>query len=252
MGLALFSSSKNWTTGLENLVNAAPVDASIQARGIQLASHCICYDVRSTQSEIGHDIESIHHLFLSGGLANAAWEFVGRKFGISVQAASSARNAALFDDISPSIQKLTHRVSWWLQFVQNKSFSSLPVPTPMAAHSSSGQPSSRVFLSSATPPLQGVPSTRPSCEQAIILAVVKWLRPPPGWEKINIDGLALGNPGPSSGGGICRDENGAFLFAFHEGYGSGSNVHAEIRAIHDGLLLCFSKGLKNIIVESDS
>ncbi|XP_058076431.1 uncharacterized protein LOC131225019 [Magnolia sinica] len=163
-----------------------------------------------------------------------------------------ARNAALFDDIRPSIQKLTHRISWWLEFIQARSLSSSPVPPPTTAHSSSHQPTSRVFPSPTTPLLQGLPSIHPSREQASISAVVKWLQPPPGWTNINVDGLALGNPGPFGGGGICRDENGAFLFAFHEGYSLGSNVHAELRAIHDGLLLCFSKGLKNIILELDS
>ncbi|XP_058075296.1 uncharacterized protein LOC131223778 [Magnolia sinica] len=46
---------------------------------------------------------------------------------------------------------------------------------------------------------------------------------------------ARGNLGPSGGRGICRNEVGDFIFGFSAGYGPGSNVFAELRAIHDGL-----------------
>ncbi|XP_058082471.1 uncharacterized protein LOC131230583 [Magnolia sinica] len=62
----------------------------------------------------------------------------------------------------------------------------------------------------------------------------------------------MGNPGPSGGGGICRNDNGTFLFGFSMGYGVGSNNMAKLRTIHDGMLICLEKGFDRVIVESDS
>ncbi|XP_058071227.1 protein TIC 55, chloroplastic-like [Magnolia sinica] len=62
----------------------------------------------------------------------------------------------------------------------------------------------------------------------------------------------MGNLGPSGGGGICRNENDTFLFGFSAGYGVGSNNMAELRAIHDGMLLCLGRGLDRVIVASES
>ncbi|XP_058111267.1 uncharacterized protein LOC131254291 [Magnolia sinica] len=62
----------------------------------------------------------------------------------------------------------------------------------------------------------------------------------------------MASPSLEGRGGSCKDEKGVFLFGFHEGYGLMSNTGAEIRAVHDGLLLCISKELVKIIVESNS
>ncbi|XP_058080751.1 uncharacterized protein LOC131228933 [Magnolia sinica] len=84
------------------------------------------------------------------------------------------------------------------------------------------------------------------------LIVVRWQIPPTGWNKLNVDGSTIENPGPSGGGGLCRNDRGDFISGFLAGYGPGSNVYAKLRAIHDGLTHCVTLGLQNIIVESDS
>ena len=40
------------------------------------------------------------------------------------------------------------------------------------------------------------------------LIMVRWNEPSSGWYKLNTDGLALGNLGRASGGGLIRDSNG--------------------------------------------
>ncbi|XP_058089366.1 LRR receptor-like serine/threonine-protein kinase EFR [Magnolia sinica] len=50
------------------------------------------------------------------------------------------------------------------------------------------------------------------------------------------------NPGLLGGGGICRNNNDAFIFGFSVAYGVGSNNLAELHAIHDGMVLCLEKG----------
>ncbi|XP_058089091.1 uncharacterized protein LOC131236018 [Magnolia sinica] len=82
--------------------------------------------------------------------------------------------------------------------------------------------------------------------------LVKWSHPTLGLMKLNVDGSAKGNPGFSGGGGICRKEDGSFIFAFSAGYGYGTNNSAELRAIYDGLELCLLKGINRIMVELDS
>ncbi|XP_058106475.1 uncharacterized protein LOC131249721 [Magnolia sinica] len=82
--------------------------------------------------------------------------------------------------------------------------------------------------------------------------VVRRIPPPAGWYKLNTDESALGNPHPSGGGGICRNESRELIFAFSRGYGVGPNNAAELRAISDGLSLCTSSGLKAVEVETDS
>ncbi|XP_058082439.1 uncharacterized protein LOC131230550 [Magnolia sinica] len=84
------------------------------------------------------------------------------------------------------------------------------------------------------------------------VVVVVWNRLDRGWVKLNVDGSALHNPGPSRGGGICRKDNGDVLFAFHRGFGVGSNDKAELMTVFKGLSICISLGLWNVVVESDS
>ncbi|XP_075507656.1 uncharacterized protein LOC142544497 [Primulina tabacum] len=63
------------------------------------------------------------------------------------------------------------------------------------------------------------------------LAIVRWLCPPPGCFKLNIDGSSRGNPGESSVGGIVRDFYGRVLLSFSEFIGVGTNVWAELWAV---------------------
>ncbi|XP_058068314.1 uncharacterized protein LOC131217411 [Magnolia sinica] len=84
------------------------------------------------------------------------------------------------------------------------------------------------------------------------LFVVKWSRPFRGWVKVNVDGSSRGNPGPSGGGGLGRDSNGNFLFAFKLGYGRGFNTRAELRAILNGIELCAQMGYSRVEIASDS
>ncbi|XP_058079899.1 uncharacterized protein LOC131228085 [Magnolia sinica] len=77
-------------------------------------------------------------------------------------------------------------------------------------------------------------------------------RPSRGWLKLNVDRSARGNPGEGGGGGICRDEHGSLIFAFHNKYGLVSNTVAEAQAMVDGIEICKDMELSNIEVETDS
>ncbi|XP_058101122.1 uncharacterized protein LOC131245580 [Magnolia sinica] len=135
------------------------------------------------------------------------------------------RNAALFDGTSPLIPRLINKIKWWLHYIQSGGLSPSSFP-PGSLFSVN-----RISSSRAHPGFS--PLFRPDPTTPF---------PAP----------ASGNPGPSGSGGTCKDDKGVFLFAFLECYRTSSNVHAELRAIHDGILRCLSRGLKKIIVESDS
>ncbi|KAL6510625.1 hypothetical protein OROHE_021242 [Orobanche hederae] len=84
------------------------------------------------------------------------------------------------------------------------------------------------------------------------VSLVRWLKPPIGWFKLNTDGAVKGNPGLGAAGGIVRDHTGASVLCFWEFIGVQTNIFAELHGIWRGLQLCLDKGLDNIWVEVDS
>ncbi|EOY22726.1 Uncharacterized protein TCM_014810 [Theobroma cacao] len=68
----------------------------------------------------------------------------------------------------------------------------------------------------------------------------KWRRPPPGSFKLNIDGSALGKPGPAGIRGAIRDHEGFIKGVFSTPIGTEDSNYAEFLAIKEGLSLFFS------------
>lgn len=77
--------------------------------------------------------------------------------------------------------------------------------------------------------------------------MVRWNRPSNRWVKLNTDGLALGNPGRASGGGLIRDSDGQWVKGFTRNIGYATSVEAELWALKDGLTLCLT--LRTVAVE---
>ncbi|MQM11302.1 hypothetical protein Taro_044209 [Colocasia esculenta] len=83
--------------------------------------------------------------------------------------------------------------------------------------------------------------------------VIKWMHPPVGRLKLNVDGAFKSATGSAGGGGILPDHNGRCICAFAKKYqGTISALDAEARALRDGLAMCCSKGFLDIMVETDS
>ncbi|KAK1308954.1 putative ribonuclease H protein [Acorus calamus] len=61
---------------------------------------------------------------------------------------------------------------------------------------------------------------------------VKWLKPEPNWNKLNVDGAAMGNPRPSGAGGLFRDHHGIFLLGFSCSTKHNTNTFAEFFALY--------------------
>ncbi|XP_059068715.1 uncharacterized protein LOC131859172 [Cryptomeria japonica] len=64
---------------------------------------------------------------------------------------------------------------------------------------------------------------------------VKWSQLPPGWKKLNFDGVSSGNLGLSGFGVVVRDEEGSFVGAICGPLGIGSNNVVEITTSEEGL-----------------
>lgn len=56
-----------------------------------------------------------------------------------------------------------------------------------------------------------------------MITQVTWIKPKPGFIKLNTDGSALGNPRIIGAGGILRDYMGKFLFAYTIPLREGTN-----------------------------
>ncbi|KAD6119673.1 hypothetical protein E3N88_10944 [Mikania micrantha] len=81
---------------------------------------------------------------------------------------------------------------------------------------------------------------------------VHWAPPNSGWLKLNTDGSSLGNPGPSSYGGLIRNDHGDWVCGYMGYIGFDSSLASEIWGIMMGLRLIMVMGWDNVIIETDS
>jgi ribonuclease HI len=66
-----------------------------------------------------------------------------------------------------------------------------------------------------------------------------------------VDGASFGNPGPS-GAGIVLEVDGDVLVKRSEDLGHGTNNQAEYRALLEGLGEALQRGVRDLLVRSDS
>ncbi|CAL1373122.1 unnamed protein product [Linum trigynum] len=83
-------------------------------------------------------------------------------------------------------------------------------------------------------------------------ALISWKAPAAGWGKMNTDGAAQGSPRIASAGGALRDSQGTWLGGFCSKMGNGTAIMAELWGILQGLQLAWKKGIRFLILESDS
>lgn len=79
-----------------------------------------------------------------------------------------------------------------------------------------------------------------------------WSPPPQGCLKINFDGAAKDNPGPTGYGGVVHDHLGTILWVFWGSIGWDTNNSAELEGAIHCLLLMQSLNLSPTIIEGDS
>jgi len=85
-----------------------------------------------------------------------------------------------------------------------------------------------------------------------VARLVCWIPPPKGFIKVNCDGAYTYDGKKAAAGGVIRDSEGEFLFAFSSVLRVDSAAEAELFAIKLGMEIAISMGYNNIVVESDS
>jgi ribonuclease HI len=84
------------------------------------------------------------------------------------------------------------------------------------------------------------------------LREILWQPPLQNWLKCNIDGASMGNPGATTCGGVFRDANGDFLYAFAEPLGIENAYFAELCGAMNAIEIAYHKNWLNLWLESDS
>ncbi|XP_020206711.1 uncharacterized protein LOC109791774 [Cajanus cajan] len=69
---------------------------------------------------------------------------------------------------------------------------------------------------------------------------------------VHVDGSSLGNPGPTSFGGLVRNSDGKWLWGFKGDIGMDTSLKAELLAILHDLQLCWTRRYLSILLVSDS
>lgn len=80
----------------------------------------------------------------------------------------------------------------------------------------------------------------------------RWLLPPEGWLKSNLDGSSKGNPSPSGCRGIIRNSFGEGIAYFASSLGTQTNHLAEARAASSVVKLAFEARVTKLWLEGDS
>ena len=91
-------------------------------------------------------------------------------------------------------------------------------------------------------------ATRDCDKQTLLL---RWIKPPLGHFKLNVDGSRDG-AGIIGAGGVVRDCSGNWIQGFSHHIGFGEVIQAEIWGIYIGLKMAADLQLKHLLVESDS
>ncbi|GMP89161.1 hypothetical protein CsSME_00040847 [Camellia sinensis var. sinensis] len=79
-----------------------------------------------------------------------------------------------------------------------------------------------------------------------------WNLPFAGTIKLNSDGCSKGNPGPAGYGGLFRDERGAWVHGYHGRLEEATSLEAELWGVYRGLTIILEKGMRDIVIETDS
>ncbi|XP_075503965.1 uncharacterized protein LOC142541291 [Primulina tabacum] len=234
-----------------------PLDDMLQRRGFELASRCQCCDMS----------ETFTHVFIDGPIARYVWHFFGAIFRVRIPCTGdlrlflSAWKRNLHWAPGGHVKEfLPFIVLWFLWMARNDAkhrqlrISGETVKSQILSYLRLAH---AAFIVKPKHWLGAFEAARSlgifvAFQRTHRLAIVRWLCPPPGCFKLNVDGSSRGNPGESSVGGVVRDSSGRVVLSFSEFIGVGTNVRAELWAVWRGLLICSDLGLFPLWVETDS
>ncbi|OIT34659.1 hypothetical protein A4A49_63691, partial [Nicotiana attenuata] len=79
-----------------------------------------------------------------------------------------------------------------------------------------------------------------------------WIKPLPGWYKLNIDGTFNKNDANGGIGGIFRNRNGDWILGFTSKIISRTLINSELMALYQGLCIAKDRKLFPLEIESDA
>ncbi|XP_073273383.1 uncharacterized protein [Primulina huaijiensis] len=234
-----------------------PVDDVLQRRGFELASKCQCCEMP----------ETFTHIFIDSPLARSVWHYFGAVFHVRIPLTSDLR---LFRSAWKRHPGWTPRghvkeflpfiVLWFLWTARNDAkhrhlhISGETVKSQILSYLRLAHAASTVKPMHWRGVLQAARTIGIFVQLRRVhrMAIVRWLRPPFGCFKLNVDGSSRGSPGASTVGGVVRDSSGHVVVSFSEFIGVGTNVRAELWAIWRGLLISSDLHLFPLWIETDS
>ena len=80
----------------------------------------------------------------------------------------------------------------------------------------------------------------------------KWMTPPFGWLKINVDGSLFQQTEEAMCAGVFHDENGMWILGFGRKLGTCTSLQVELWGINITLELAWDRNLQQIIVECNN
>ena len=92
----------------------------------------------------------------------------------------------------------------------------------------------------------------PKKVRTMISKEVKWVRPAPGWAKLNTNGSFSSSNGRAGCGGIIRGSDGQWITRFAMSINASSSFAAKLWALREGLSLCMEMHLQAVEVELDA
>ncbi|MQL72013.1 hypothetical protein Taro_004346 [Colocasia esculenta] len=248
-----------WSVLLWRLIlNSIPVDVTVKEKGVPLASKCSCCPQPQEESAL--------HLFFRSDTANQVWSELSHLLQFSNMEVSAVTEGVTAFLTHPEIIATTGRLArctfmavlWEIWCSRNKARHQDQEMT--AKHIiNSTMLSIRAICISFN--FQKIPQSwlavlhQNICGKEKLKirspSIVRWLMPPSGRLKLNVDGAFMKTSGRAGGGGILRDHEGNMCWAFSRAYHDlNSSLAAEAMAIKDGLSICCNKGVTE--VETDS
>ncbi|XP_073057420.1 uncharacterized protein [Primulina eburnea] len=220
-----------------------PVDEVLQRWGFALASRCQCCDMA----------ETFTHIFIRSPVAQSVRHFFGvvfrcveERFGmvpgghvleflpcIVLSFLWTARNDAKHRHLPVSEETVKYQILYYLRLAHS-------------AHTVKPRHWLGVFHVAT---MLGISVALHRFHR---MAIVRWLRPPSGCFKLNVDGRSRGISRDSSAGGVVRDDSWRVVFSFSEFIGAGSSLRTELWAVWRGLLLCSDHSFFPLWIELDS
>ncbi|XP_059277807.1 uncharacterized protein LOC132031987 [Lycium ferocissimum] len=234
------------------------IDSKVASLGISIEPGCYCCEGDIT----GNTRENIDHLFAYGGLAKKIWSFFVGPLSINYRNISfklillNSWNLKTSNPIAAFVSKIIPPIICW-EIWKSRCSSKHEAIKPTIYVTKSNILFSTLQITRNKFTKARIGNSWSSLCRAMENAVnqksaisVRWIKPPSMMAKLNSDGSS--KDGQCGGGGLIRDNQGNFIFAYSFNLGQGTSNMAEASALLYGLKWCANNGINLVWGETDS